>query len=107
MLRYGQLEGLCRELVQRGWWVTGAETCPQTVLIGFNFMPQAHPSWLKAFEVPHADATVEGVEAAIAEWMAGVRRDLETGKVSPTVRNMVAEHGPGAVQEAMRGNLVS
>jgi len=103
-LHPGQLENLCRELVRRGWWVTAAETCPATVIIGFNFMPQAGPpSWLKAFEVPHHLATPEGVEMMIRTWMAGVRWDLENGTPSETVRKMVAEHGVGRVREAMSG----
>src|SRR6185369_922584 len=97
----GALEGLCRALVERGHFVTAAEKCAETVLIGFNFMPRAAPAWLKAFEVPHHDATVEGVEAAIEAWKAGVRRDLERGESSQVVRQMIAEHGPDAVREAM------
>jgi hypothetical protein len=99
------LETLCRQLVQRGHFVTAAEMCPATVIVGFNFMPRAVPAWLKAFEVTHRDATPDGVEAAMEKWKAGVRRDLERGEVSDTVRLMIAEHGPGAVQDAMRGKL--
>lgn len=106
MMQTGTLEALCRELVRRGWWVTAAEKCNETVLIGFNFMPHAVPAWLKAFEVPHAQATPEGVEAAIEAWKATVRRALENGGASKTVRQMVAEHGPDAVKEAMDGRLV-
>ena len=102
----GHLEALCRELVRRGWWVTAAEKCPETVIIGFNFMPHAVPAWLKAFEVAHADANPEGVEAAIEAWKAGVRNALENGGASETVRKMVAEHGIAAVREAMDGRLV-
>lgn len=101
----GELEGLCRALVSRGWWVTAAEWTPETVIIGFNFMPQKHPSWLKAFEVPHADATVGGVEAAIETWKAGVRHALQNGGASETVRKMIAEHGTQAVGEAMHGRI--
>jgi hypothetical protein len=101
----GRLESLCRELVRRGWWVTAAEKTQATVLIGFNFMPERAPSWLKAFEVPHDAATVEGVEAAIETWKAGVRHALQNGGASQTVRHMVAEHGPHRVEEAMRAKL--
>lgn len=102
MIDPGQLEILCRRLVERGWWVTAAEKCPDTVIIGFNFMPNAAPTWLKAFEVDHADATVEGVEAAIEAWKARVLHALDNGEASPLVRQMVAEHGAVAVQRAMQ-----
>ena len=65
MIASGALESLCRALIERGWWVTAAERTDATVIIGFNFIPGGHPSWLKAFEVPHADANIPGVEAAI------------------------------------------
>lgn len=107
MMDGARLESLCRTLVERGWWVTAAERTPDTVIIGFNFMPRGHPSWLKAFEAPHADATVEGIEARIEVWKARVRFTLENGAASETVRKMVAEHGPDAVREAMDGRLVS
>jgi hypothetical protein len=102
----GHLESLCRQLVQRGHWVTAAEKTNETVIIGFNFMPERVPAWLKAFEVPHRHANVEGVEVMIETWKAGVRWDLENGKASQTVRHMIAEHGPQRVREAMGGNLV-
>lgn len=101
MMTGERLESLCRELVRRGWWVTAAENCPETVIIGFNFMPGRAPAWLKAFELAHEDATVEGVEAAVEAWKETVRHRLENGIASETVRRMLAEHGPGAVQEVM------
>lgn len=104
-LQHGDLEALCRRLVERGWWVTAAEKCPETVIIGFNFMPHAAPTWLKAFEVSHASATPEGVEAAIEAWKITVRYALENGGASPLVRQMVAEHGLQAVREAMREHV--
>ena len=107
MMAPGQLETLCRRLVERGWWVTAAEKTEAAVLIGFNFMPNGHPSWLKAFEVPHHLATPEGVETMIRTWMAGVMWDLENGTPSETVRKMVAEHGPDRVRKAMNGRLVA
>jgi hypothetical protein len=97
MIAPGQLESLCRRLVERGWWVTAAEKTPQTVIVGFNFMPYASPTWLKAFEAPHHLANVEGLEVMIETWKAGVRHDLENGGASALVRQMVAEHGVGAV----------
>lgn len=107
MVPPGHLEALCRELVRRGWWVTAAEKCPESVLIGFNFMPHGHPSWLKAFEVPDRQATADGVEIHIRTWMAGVRWDVENGTPSETVRKMIAEHGPEAVREAMSGHVAA
>ena len=97
----GALESLCRVLVQRGWWVTAAERTPETVIIGFNFLPNRAPTWLKAFEVPHRHADVRGVEVMIETWKAGVRHDLESGHTSAVVRQMLAEHGVQAVREAM------
>jgi hypothetical protein len=102
MIPQGDLERLCRELVARGWWVTAAEKTPTTAIIGFNFMPYAAPSWLKAFEVPERHADVAGVELMIETWKAGVRHDLDNGGASALVRQMVAEHGAGAVRNAMR-----
>lgn len=101
MLAPGHLEALCRELIRRGWWVTAAEKTGDTVLIGFNFIPHAVPTWLKSFELAHADANPEAVEAAIELWRARVLHELENGRASSTVRQMVAEHGVAAVREAM------
>lgn len=101
MIAPGQLEALCRKLVERGHWVTAAEKTLGTVIIGFNFMPERVPAWLKAFEVPHEDATPEGVERVIEDWKTTVRFCLANGGASQLVRQMVAEHGLGAVQEAM------
>ena len=101
MFAPGRLESLCRALVARGWHVTAAERCPETVLIGFNFMPRRAPAWLKAFELPHRHADVRGVEIHVETWKAGVRHDLELGHPSALVRQMVAEHGPEAVKAAM------
>lgn len=103
MIAPGALESLCRALVDRGWWVTAAEKTPATVIVGFNFMPHAAPTWLKAFEVSHADATVEGVERAVAAWQADVLHRLDNGTASPLVRQMLAEHGADAVRGAMSG----
>lgn len=105
MLAPGHLEILCRQLVDRGWYVTAAEKTDQTVMVGFNFMPGPAPTWLKAFEVDHKDATVEGIEAAIEAWKAQVRHELENGASSQLVRQMIAEHGPDKVKEAMSGRL--
>lgn len=104
-LKPGELSDLCRTLVQRGWWVTAAEKTPHTVLIGFNFLPRKHPCWLKAFEVPLAAATVEGVEAAVEAWKAEVRERLANGMASALVRQMIAEHGLDVVREAMRAGV--
>lgn len=102
----GQLETLVRQLMQRGWYVTAAEKAESTLLIGFNFMPGGGTSWLKAFEVPHADATVEGVEHAIETWKAKVRNDIANATASDLVRRMIAEHGPDRVGEAMNARLL-
>jgi hypothetical protein len=106
-LEHRQLEILCRRLVDRGWWVTAAEKCPETVIVGFNFMPHAVPAWLKAFEVPHAEATVEGLEQVISAWQADVLERLEFGTASATVREMLAEHGANAVREAMAEHVAA
>lgn len=95
------IASVCRELVRRGWWVNAAEKTDTTLLIGFNFMPHAQPAWLKAFEVPHEEATPDGVERAIEAWKETVRHALRNGGASETVRRMVAEHGLARVQEAM------
>lgn len=97
------LPAICRELVRRGWWVTAAEKTNSSVIVGFNFFPRGDPSWLKAFELPYADATPDGVERAIDDWMFSVRQAIENGEPSATVRQMIAEHGIDNVRRVMRG----
>jgi phosphoglycolate phosphatase-like HAD superfamily hydrolase len=99
------LPALCRELVRRGWWVTAAEKTPHSVIVGFNFMPERVPAWLKAFEVPLESATPDGVEHAVEDWKASVRHAILNGKASPVVRQMVAEHGITRVREAMHARV--
>lgn len=97
-----RINDLARELVQRGWMVTAAEANLLTLIVGFNFMPNRAPSWLKAFEVPLAEVSVEAFERRIEAWKHKVRDELARGKSSETVRRQLAEHGPDAVKEAMR-----
>lgn len=99
------LPGLCRELVQRGWWVTAAEKTNDGVIVGFNFMPHVPLCWLKAFEVPFEEATPDGIERHIEAWRERVLGTLEKGEVSATVRHLIAEHGREKVTEAMRARV--
>jgi hypothetical protein len=101
-LREAALTQFAVELIRRGWFVTAIETGARTALIGFNFLPNRRPSWLKAFEVPLDELTVGAVERRIEDWKASVRHGLALGRTSWTVRRMLAEHGPDRVEEAMR-----
>ena len=95
------LEALCRELVQRGWFVTGADEMSDGIVVGFNFLPRHDPNWLKAFRLPVKDATPDGFEHEIDLWRRDVLHRLDNCELNPVLRRLLAEHGADKVREAM------
>lgn len=96
-----KVEGVCRELLRRGFRVMSAKQDGDYLTVSIDFMGGHTPLWLKAVQVPVERATPDAICAEVQAWQARVLTDIGQGRPSPVVRRMIAEHGHAAVVAAM------